>query len=84
MLCIHLAAAIQGVACFGSPKGGIRDSRKAGGGRAIAALPPGADLAPAAAAEAAARSRPAGTGTARSAPAAVAQGNKWKKTGHAS
>lgn len=79
MLRLHLAAAIQRIACFGSPKGGIQGSGKAGGGEAIAALLPGADLAPAAAAEAAARSRPASTATIPAAPA-----NKWKNTGHAS
>uniref|UniRef100_A0A8C3V6L1 Major facilitator superfamily (MFS) profile domain-containing protein n=1 Tax=Catharus ustulatus TaxID=91951 RepID=A0A8C3V6L1_CATUS len=79
MLRLHLAAALQSIACFGSPKGGIQGLGKAGGGEGIAALLPGADLAPAAAAEAAARSRPAGTATIQAAPA-----NQWKNTGHAS
>ncbi|XP_072791211.1 solute carrier family 22 member 4 isoform X1 [Taeniopygia guttata] len=81
MLCLHLAAAIQGIAWFGLPKGAFRARGRLGAAepspRSHQALITHRQLL--SHTETAARSRRAGTDTARTAPAAAAQANKWKK-----
>uniref|UniRef100_A0A674GXU3 Major facilitator superfamily (MFS) profile domain-containing protein n=2 Tax=Taeniopygia guttata TaxID=59729 RepID=A0A674GXU3_TAEGU len=83
MLCLHLAAAIQGIAWFGLPKGAFRARGRLGAAepspRSHQALTTHRQLL--SHTETAARSRRAGTDTARTAPAAAAQANKWKKPG---